>query len=107
LLDHVTARETQHFITNVQVSSSGPAVEALHDGVEAINQKTANVKAHCISQHFRPGEGLDPTTRQLLTGSMYSIDLIQEGDGSMWRMRRWVMKQVWLDGDVTVMRPLQ
>ncbi|KAK4539607.1 hypothetical protein LTR36_010490 [Oleoguttula mirabilis] len=89
LFTHIGALVTQHSISNIRVD--------VKDGAD-----TASLTAYGIAQHYRPGEGMDPTTKGLLTGAMYSIDVVKESGDDVWRVRKWSNRLLWLDGDRSI-----
>ena len=80
---------THHNISNVRVD--------LRDGAD-----TAYMTAYAIAQHYRAGEGLNPTTKHLISGAMYFMELVKNSSDGLWKMKKWVMKLIWLDGDGSI-----
>ena len=81
--------DTHHTIGNVRV-------DIKDDG------STAYMTASALAQHHRRGEGMDPTKKGLLGGTTYLIDLVKDGDDGLWKMKKWVLKINWCDGDLSV-----
>lgn len=67
-----------------------------------IDGDTARVTATAIANHFRPGEGLDPSTKGYLAGSTYEVTLSKAADG-LWRIKLWKLHIKWTSGDRSVM----
>ncbi|KAK5124770.1 hypothetical protein LTR85_001483 [Meristemomyces frigidus] len=89
LVDRVGPLVTQHNISNVRVE--------LKDGAD-----TAYMTAYAVAYHFRPGEGVDPATKGLVSGATYHMDVVKEGGDGVWRIKKWGMKLLWLDGDRSI-----
>jgi len=84
--------DTMHFLSNVRVQSRAETEEG-----------TAYLTCYALAQHFRPGEGVDTAqTAHLLGGAMYFVNLVKE-EGE-WRVSKWAMKIVWLEGDMGVLQ---
>lgn len=81
--------ETTHFITNTRV------VEEETD--------TATITCSALANHFRPGEGLQPDSQKLLSGSLYRVDVAKK-DG-LWKVKKWSMKLIWIEGDSSIVAP--
>ncbi|OOF91940.1 hypothetical protein ASPCADRAFT_210834 [Aspergillus carbonarius ITEM 5010] len=89
---NIAKLDTTHFINNVRVS--------LVDGTE----NKATITASALAQHYRAGEGNKPDATRLMSGALYFVDVEKdEGDG-LWKVRNWVMKLVWTEGDWAVLK---
>ncbi|PWY81749.1 hypothetical protein BO94DRAFT_148728 [Aspergillus sclerotioniger CBS 115572] len=89
---NIAKLDTTHFINNVRVSL-----------VEGASNK-ATITASALAQHYRAGEGNKPGATRLMSGALYFLDVEKhEGDG-LWKVRKWVMKLVWTEGDWGVMK---
>lgn len=92
VLAHVGPMATSHNISNLRVKLDE-------------KQDQAEVACYCIAQHFRSGEGHDPSKRDyLLYGTMYWADVVKTGDGedALWKMRRFEIHLMWCEGDQSV-----
>ena len=81
---------THHNISNVRVD--------VEDGAD-----TASMSAYAIAQHKRPEEGLDPKAPHLTSGAIYYVDAVKHESEGVWKVKKWVMRLLWLDGDWAVM----
>lgn len=91
--------DTTHFISNVRVSLTEG------EGKKEGEEEKAYMTAYALAQHYRTGEGIDLKAERghLMSGSMYFLDLVKsEGNEGLWRIKKWGMKIVWLDGDMGV-----
>lgn len=88
VLDLAGPLETTHFVSNVRVDHKAGA-------------DTAHMTCYVQAQHFKPGEGLDPSTKNLLSGSQYFMDLQKDTDG-LWKFKKCLMKTIWLQGDTSI-----
>ncbi|CAK96479.1 hypothetical protein CBS63078_8472 [Aspergillus niger] len=91
--DKISKLDTTHFLSNIRVSM-----------VEGDPNK-AKVTASTLAQHYRPGEGNVDDTSRLLGGAFYYCDVERDvaGDG-LWKLRNWVIKLIWTEGDKGVMK---
>ncbi|KAF2173567.1 hypothetical protein M409DRAFT_15847 [Zasmidium cellare ATCC 36951] len=92
VLAHVGPMPTSHNINNVRVK--------LNDSMDQ-----AEVTSYVIAQHFRPGEGHDPSKRDyVLFGNSYWADVVKvgEGDDALWKMKRFEAQNIWAEGDMSV-----
>jgi len=81
--------ETTHTISNIRVN--------VKEG-----EDTAGMTASAVAQHYRPGEGVNPDTKGFLTGGLYFIDLVKDKSDGLWKMRKWTLKLVWVEGDASI-----
>ncbi|KAK3068040.1 hypothetical protein LTR53_014696 [Teratosphaeriaceae sp. CCFEE 6253] len=88
----VAKLDTTHFVTN-------PRVDLKDGGTEAA------VTTGFLAQHYRLGTGGQGDAARYLVGGVYLVDLVrdEEGEGGLWRARRWVIKSTWSEGDRGVM----
>ena len=84
--DGISKLDTTHFITNVRVN--------VKDG-----DSTASMTTSALAQHYRTKQGMQADATRLLTGSLYSIDLVKDGKDGLWKMKSWKMKVIWTEGD--------
>ena len=89
LWEPVSHLDSHHTISNVRVN--------LKEGAD-----TAYLTGYAIAQHYRGGEGKDPTKQGLLGGTMYFVDLVKDSDDGMWKIKKWAMKICWVEGDLSV-----
>ncbi|KAF2228735.1 hypothetical protein EV356DRAFT_497516 [Viridothelium virens] len=92
MFEHIGPLDTQHMISNVRVDHK--------DGADQ-----AYMTAYALAQHYRAGEGMDPGTKRLLSGASYSIDVIKDSGDGLWKIKRWTMKLIWVEGDMSIVRP--
>ncbi|EME88435.1 uncharacterized protein MYCFIDRAFT_123040, partial [Pseudocercospora fijiensis CIRAD86] len=81
--------DTTHLVTNPRIVEFSDA------------QGTARLTASALAQHFRTGEGNLGDARKFMTGSLYDMDLVREGEG-VWKVMHFRMKVVWMEGDQSV-----
>lgn len=92
IFTHIGPLDTTHFINNQRVDAQEGA-------------KTAYLTAYALAQHYKTGEGIDPATKRLLSGSMYFIDLEKDGKDGLWKIKKWSMKIIWVEGDMSIVMP--
>ncbi|KAL6243088.1 hypothetical protein RBB50_010188 [Rhinocladiella similis] len=80
--------DTTHAISNVRVN--------VEEGAS-----TATLTAYAVAQHFKAGEGFDPTSPNLLAGAIYTLTLVN--DGGLWKVKKWVADFKWRQGDPSIM----
>lgn len=85
----VAKLETHHCISNIRIR--------LED-----DTKTAHMTTHMIAQHHREGEGMDPSKKGLIGGTLNTIDLVFDSEADLWKMTSWDMKITWIDGDASI-----
>lgn len=69
-------------------------------------QNQAEVTVYSIAQHFKKGQGSDPSNRNsLLMGNRYWADVIRPEGASdgLWRIRRIEVSNHWSEGDLGVL----
>jgi len=91
VLDHVGPMDTTHMISNVRVD--------VKDGAD-----TASLTAYALAQHCPPGRGKEPDGPKYLVGGEYWIDLIRDDGDGLWKIKKWVLKVIWTQGDASVMQ---
>ncbi|KAI1421084.1 hypothetical protein F5Y12DRAFT_769896 [Xylaria sp. FL1777] len=84
VFDKVSVLDTQHIVSAIRIN--------------IVDDKTAHMTASAQNQHFRPGEGLPPTTPNFMAGSTYHIDVVKDETGA-WKMIRFVLRFTWSQGD--------
>jgi hypothetical protein len=81
---------TTHVISNIRIE--------VEDGAD-----TASMTAHAISYHIRPDDALKPEDTSYTASSLYSIDLVNDTDDGLWKIKKWEMKILWTTGDISVL----
>ncbi|KAK6376093.1 hypothetical protein LTS17_007344 [Exophiala oligosperma] len=99
-------------------SISGPGIDKMFEGVGPMDtthaisnvrvhveedSKTATVTAYAVAQHFKAGEGSDPTSPNLLAGAMYTLALVKDDSQDLWKVKKWVAEIKWRQGDPSIM----
>ncbi|CAK3849213.1 Hypothetical predicted protein [Lecanosticta acicola] len=86
----VAPLDTSHMATTPRVQ--------IHEG-----GKTAHMTATILSQHFKAGEGKEPTPgveRAFLTGgALYDLDLELDETDALWKIKHFRIKALWRQGD--------
>lgn len=91
-LAHVGPMASSHHLSNFRVKLNQEQTEA-------------EVICHVLAQHYRPGEGLDPSKHDYLCfGNIYYADVVKHGQGedALWKIKRMAMHALWCEGDVGV-----
>ncbi|KXJ91862.1 hypothetical protein Micbo1qcDRAFT_223961 [Microdochium bolleyi] len=96
--------DTTHLATNVRVHFPSE-----HD------QQKVSLTATVIAQHFAGGKGMDLTpdaddqgpqpmnrNRHLMSGALYSGDLVKGGPDGLWKFTRLSVKPNWVEGHFSV-----
>lgn len=84
--------DSSHHLSNFRVKLSN-------------DQTEADVTCHVWAQHFRGGDGSNPSKRDyLLFGNIYLADVVKDGQGddALWKIKRIGMHNLWCEGDVGV-----
>ncbi|RAH76249.1 hypothetical protein BO86DRAFT_425433 [Aspergillus japonicus CBS 114.51] len=89
--DTVSKIDTTHHLSNLRVTE--------FDEVKG----TASLVATVLAQHYRPGEGLNASSKGLLAGGLYFVDVIREEEDEVWRVKEWLLRVLWREGDEGVM----
>lgn len=92
MMDMIGPMNTTHTVSNIRVD--------VKDGAD-----TAFVTATAVAQHYRAGEGADGASQHLLVGGLYNIHLVEDKSDGLWKIKKWILKPVWRDGDRSVMQP--
>ena len=90
LFDFVGPMDSTHMLSNIRVD--------LKEGAT-----TASLTAYALAQHSPPGRGNESDGPKLLAGSEYFVDLVKNGGGE-WKIKKWAMKVIWMQGDASVMK---
>ena len=64
--------------------------------------KDARLTSYAQAQHFRAGEGMDTSSPNLMSGSIYSIELVHDEQDGLWKVVKWAMKIIWSQGDMSI-----
>ncbi|CZR52689.1 uncharacterized protein PAC_02566 [Phialocephala subalpina] len=91
LLDFIGPMDTTHMISNVRVE--------VKDGAD-----TAKVNCYALAQHALPGQGTDTGGKKFLAASEYWVDLVKEEKDGLWKIKNWIIKFIWTQGDASVMQ---
>lgn len=90
IFERVFTLITTHVVSNIRVQ--------LKDG-----QDTAFLTAHATSYHVRPDDALKQEDTSYTAGSLYSINLVRDGNDALWKIKRWEIKVLWTTGDKAVL----
>ncbi|KAK9364976.1 hypothetical protein V1509DRAFT_634657 [Lipomyces kononenkoae] len=91
VLDLVGPMDTSHTVSNVRVDVKPGAT-------------TASLTAYALAQHCPPGKGTDPNGPKYLTSSRYFLDLVKDESDGLWKIKKFMMKVIWTQGDRSVMQ---
>jgi hypothetical protein len=91
VLSHVGPMDTTHMISNVRVNHK--------DG-----EDIASLTAYALAQHCPPRRGKEPDGPKYLTGGEYTVDLLKDDGDGLWKIKKWILDIVWLQGDRSVMK---
>ena len=91
MFNSVGPMDTTHTISNIRIDVRGEEAEE------------ASMTCHAVAQHYRKGEGPDPSTKKLVSGGIYDVELVKDGSDGLWKMKRWALNLVWREGDAEVM----
>ncbi|CRG88989.1 hypothetical protein PISL3812_06024 [Talaromyces islandicus] len=89
LYKRIAALDTTHFTTNIRID--------LKDGSDE-----ASLTSYSLAQHYRAGEGLKREGQQLLTGGIYYVDLKEDKGDGLWKVKKWTLKFLWSEGDMSI-----
>ena len=92
IFDRVGPLDTQHSISNVRVDHKA-------------GTNNAYLTAYAIAQHYKAGEGMTGDAKRLLAGASYFIDLVKDSSDGLWKIKKWAMKLIWIEGDMSIVRP--
>lgn len=91
LMDFIGPMDTTHMISNVRVDLKDGAGEA-------------KLGCYALAQHCLPGKGTDVDGKKFLAASEYWIDLVKDEKDGLWKIKAWVVKFIWTQGDASVMQ---
>jgi len=94
VFERIGAMDTTHSIANVRVD--------VQDGADM-----AHLTATATAQHCPPGRGREPDGPKFLVGSQYSIHLVKDEVGGAWKIKKWVLRVTWTQGDPLVMQSIR
>lgn len=89
VLAQVGPMDTTHSISNVRVD--------IKDGADS-----ASLTCNVLAQHCPPGKGKDPNGPKYLVAGEYSIDLLEDKTEGLWKIKKWVLKVIWRQGDASI-----
>jgi len=92
VLDKVGPMDTTHNISMVRVN--------YQDGAD-----TASLTATSMAQHASSGTGRDPNGTKFTVGGEYSVDLIKDEVGGVWKINKLVLNVIWTSGDASLLGP--
>lgn len=84
--DNIGPLDTTHVLSNERVYVNG-------DG--------ARLSATAISNHFRPGEGVDPNATEYMVGCTYEVAFSKATD-NLWKIKLWSICIKWKSGDPSI-----
>lgn len=90
VFDKAGPMDTSHTVSNVRVD--------LKDGAS-----TAALTATALAQHCPPGKGMEVDGPKYLGASMYFLDLVKDESEGLWKVKKFAMKVIWVQGDPSVM----
>ncbi|KAK9491202.1 hypothetical protein V1508DRAFT_226766 [Lipomyces doorenjongii] len=88
--DFIATLDTTHFITNVRVD--------VKDG-----ESKASMTASALAQHYRHKQGREPGATRFMTGSLYFVDCVKDGEDGLWKIKHLKLQSIWTEGDPGVM----
>lgn len=89
LFDVVAPMYSLHVISNVRVDVKEGASEA-------------SLQCYCSAQHCPPGRGNESDGPKFMGGVDYTIDLVLERSSGLWKIQKWGLNPLWLQGDPSV-----
>lgn len=90
LFEKVFVLVTTHITSNVRIQHQ--------DGAN-----TASMTAHAISYHVRPDDAFKQEDTSYTAFSLYSIDLVKDGEDGLWKIKKWEAQVLWTMGDKAVL----
>lgn len=72
--------------------------------VDIKDSTTASLTAYAQAQHCPPGRGAEPDSPKLMTGGEYLMDLVKDEEDGLWKIEKWALKVIWMQGDRSVMQ---
>ena len=88
--DRVSRLDTLHHLSNFRVKIDP-------DG------KSAALTCGSVARHMRPGTGTTLGSPHYTSGAIYNVDLTSDGPDGLWKITRFVLNLVWVEGDQSVM----
>lgn len=90
LFDVVAPMDSSHVVSNVRVDVKEGA-------------SNATLQCYCSAQHCPPGRGKEPDGPKFMGTVDFTIDLVLERSSGLWKVKKWVLDPLWLQGDRSVM----
>lgn len=90
VFDRVGPMDTTHSFTNPRVD--------VHEGAD-----TAVLTATSLAQHCAVGRGKEPDGPKYLVGGEYTVDMIRDSADGAWKIKKWVLKISWAEGDASIL----
>ncbi|CAK7227033.1 hypothetical protein SBRCBS47491_006432 [Sporothrix bragantina] len=90
IFERVAAMDTTHSYTTPRVH--------VEEGAD-----TAYLTAVSLAQHCPEGRGREPDGPKYLVGGNYRVDLIKDPADGVWKIKKWVIKVIWSEGDRTIL----
>lgn len=90
LINFVGPLDTTHMISGIRVDLKEGAL-------------TASLTANALAQHCPPGRGLETDGPKFLAGGKYFIDLVKDNTNGLWKIKKWVLKTIWRQGEASVL----
>ena len=90
VLAHVGPMDSSHHLSNFRVKMNS-------------DQSQAEVTCYALAQHFKSGEGHDPSKRDyVIMGNTYWADVAKGSDeeDALWRIKKIEVTNVWSEGDL-------
>lgn len=87
----ISRLDTTHHLSNVRIDIDKSGARAVMTG-------------HVLAQHYRGGQGTDPTAARYLAGGLYFLDVVKDEAGGTWRVKEWEIRITWNEGEVAIMR---
>ena len=91
-LAYIGPMDSSHHVSNFRVKFDS-------------DQTEADVICHVWAQHFKSGEGPDPSKREyILFGNIYYADVVKDGQGddALWKIKHIGMHNLWCEGDIGI-----
>lgn len=92
IFDLVAPMDSSHVISNVRVD--------VQEGAS-----NATLQCYCSAQHCPPGRGQEPDGPKFLGTVDYTLELVLDQASGLWKIQKWVLDRLWLQGDPSVMMP--
>ncbi|CAK7213619.1 hypothetical protein SCUCBS95973_001860 [Sporothrix curviconia] len=90
IFERVAVMDTTHSYTTPRVH--------VEEGAD-----TAYFTAISLAQHCPEGRGKEPNGPKYLVGGNYMVDLVKDAADGVWKIKKWVIKITWAEGDPSVL----